>query len=176
MAETLRSARILARPVIDADIRAVAGIYGGNRNLLVLLDREHDPLVLSRRFTQGLNLPQSAPSARLHNFLLCDVRTEQPLGLLSLCMGYPAGDVAYIGELFLHPRFQGAGLGREICLRLEQVLRPGPAKTLRVGVGLRNWNALRFWVKLGFTHVTGMSGDRHFSPHGHAFIELEKNL
>ena len=85
-------------------------------------------------------------------------------------------DVAYIGELFLHPRFQGAGLGREICLRLGQVLRPGPAKTLRVGVGLRNWNALRFWVKLGFTHVTGMSGDRHFSPHGHAFLELEKNL
>lgn len=176
MAETLRSARILARPVTNADIRAVAGIYGGNRDLHVLLDREHDPLVLSRRFTQGLNLPQSAPSARLHNFLLCDVRTEQPLGLLSLCMGYPAGDVAYIGELFLHPSFQGAGLGREICLRLEQVLRPGPAKTLRVGVGLRNWNALRFWVKLGFTHVTGMSGDRHFSPHGHAFIELEKNL
>ena len=176
MAETLRSARILARPVTDADARAVAGIYEGNRDLLVLLDREHEPLALSRRFTQGLNLPQSAPTARLQNFLLCDVRSGQPVGLLSLCMGYPAGDVAYIGELFLHPRFQGAGLGREICLRLEQVLRPGPAKTLRVGVGLRNWNALRFWVKLGFTHVTGMSGDRHFSPHGHAFIELEKNL
>jgi ribosomal protein S18 acetylase RimI-like enzyme len=176
MANPLRSARILARPVTAADTPAVVGIYEGNRDLLVLLDREHDPEVLARRFVQGLNLPQGSPPAGLRNYLLCDVQTGRPTGLLSLYIGYPSRDVAYIGELFLHPGRQGVGLGREVCLCLEQALRSGPAKTMRVGVGLKNWNALRFWVKLGFTEITGMSGDRHFRPDGHAFLELQKTL
>lgn len=176
MADTLRSERILARPVTEADAPDVTDIYEANRDLLVLLDRIHDPLVLSRKFTQGLNAPKGHPASGLHNFVLCDAGNGGPIGLLSLYMGYPARDVAYIGELFLHPDRQGIGLGRELCLRLEQALRQGSARTVRVGVSLKNWNALRFWIKLGYTHVTGMSGDRHFSPQGHAFLELEKNL
>jgi ribosomal protein S18 acetylase RimI-like enzyme len=176
MAESFRSARILARPVTEADAPEIAGIYEGNRELLVLLDRESDPLVLTRRFTLRENLPPKVPSTGLHNLILCDVRTEDPIGLLSLCVGYPMKNVAYIGELFLHPDHQGAGLGREICRRLEALLRLGPARYIRVGVGLKNWNALRFWIRLGYAQITGMSGDRHFTPKGHAFLELQKNL
>ena len=176
MADTLRSARILARPVTEADAPAVEGIYEANLDLLVLLDRVHDPLVLARNFTQGLNVPKGCPPSGLHNLLLCDAGNGGPLGLLSLYLGYPVRDVAYIGELFLHTDHQRTGLGREICQRLEEALRHGTARRMRVGVSLNNWNALRFWIRLGYTHVTGMSGDRHFSPQGHAFLELEKNL
>ena len=176
MADTLRSARILARPVTDADVTTVTSIYEANRDLLVLLDRVHDPLVLSRNFTQRLNVPKGCTAAGLHNLVLCDAANGGPLGLLSLYLGYPVRDVAYIGELFLHTDHQGNGLGREICQRLEEALRQGAARRMRVGVSLNNWNALRFWIRLGYTHVTGMSGDRHFSPQGHAFLELEKNL
>jgi ribosomal protein S18 acetylase RimI-like enzyme len=176
MADTFRSARILARPVTEEDADAVRDIYEGNRELLVLLDSRNAPEGLAVRFTQRRNLPPKGTESGLHNLLLCDLRSGTPLGLLSLYMGYPEKHVAYIGELFLHPRFQGAGLGREACRRLETILRLGPATCVRVGVGLRNWNALRFWIRQGFVHVTGMSGDRRFSPEGHAFIELEKNL
>ena len=176
MANPFRSARILARPATTADTPAVTGVYEGNRELLALLDREHDPALMTSRFVQGLNLPQGFPPAGLQNYLLCDAKSGKPLGLLSFYIGYPARDVAYIGELFLHPDHQGVGLGREVCLRLEQALRSGPVKTMRVGVGLKNWNAMRFWVKLGFTQITGMSGDRHFSPERHAFLELQKTI
>ena len=98
------------------------------------------------------------------------------IGLLSLYTGYPKGDVAYVGELFLSAEFQGIGLGREAYLSLEAMLRPGPMTRVRVGVGLKNWNALRFWIRLGFMQVTGMSGDRFFGPGRHAFLELQKNL
>jgi ribosomal protein S18 acetylase RimI-like enzyme len=176
MADTLRSARILARPVTEADTDAILGIYEANRDLLVLLDRENDPGALTTRFTRSRNLPPGGTAQGLRNLVLCEIHNGAPMGLLSLYMGYPEKDVAYIGELFLHPDFQGAGIGREICLRLEAVLRNGPARRVRVGVGLRNWNALRFWVRQGYVHVTGMSGDRCFTPEGHAFLELEKNL
>ncbi|NLW80961.1 MAG: hypothetical protein GXY42_04725 [Desulfovibrionales bacterium] len=47
---------------------------------------------------------------------------------------------------------------------------------MRVGIGLRNWNALRFWIRLGFQRITGMSGSRVYAPNAFAFLELQKNL
>jgi len=176
MADSFRSERILARTVTDADSPEVAGVYAGNRELLVLLDRESDPDVLARRFVQQLNVPPKVHPSSLHNLVLLDAPTGLALGILSLCTGYPSERIAYIGELFLHPEYQGAGRGREICLKLESMLRQSPMQSVRVGVGLKNWNALRFWIRLGYTHITGMSGDRNFAPEAHAFLELQKNL
>lgn len=176
MPYSFRSARILARPVAEAQLPEIVAVYAGNRDLLILLDREYDPLVLAERFVRRLGAPRGVPPANLHNMILRDIHSMEAMGLLSLCTGYPGPQVAYVGELFLRPEFQGAGLGREAYLCLESLLRPGPMRQVRVGVGLRNWNALRFWIRLGFTHITGMSGDRHFSPGGHAFLELQKNL
>lgn len=89
---------------------------------------------------------------------------------------YPQVRTLYIGELFLHPSVQGRGLGREVCLRLEELCRKASLRRIRVGVALRNWNALRFWIKLGFLDVTGMSGDRVFAPDAYAFLELQRKL
>ncbi len=176
MTSSFRSARILAQLATEADAPEIVEVYEGNRELLLLLERENDPLVLTHRFVHRLNLPPKVSPTGLHNMILRDVRSERAIGLLSLYMGYPAAKIAYVGELFLHPEFHGAGLGREAYLRLESVLRLGPVNQVRVGVGLKNWNALRFWIRLGFAHITGMSGDRYFGPERHAFLELQKNL
>ena len=176
MSYSFRSARILARPVNGLDTPQVEAVYAANRELLVLLDRENDPAALARRFTHARNLPPQGHVSHLHNLVLCDPVSRDVMGLLGLYTGYPKADVAYVGELFLSPRFQGAGLGREAYLGLEALLRNGVMSGVRVGVGLRNWNALRFWIRLGFTQVTGMSGDRVFEAGRYAFLELHKNL
>jgi ribosomal protein S18 acetylase RimI-like enzyme len=176
MSYSFHSARILARPVTEADASAVEAVYAANRELLVLLDRENDPALLARRFVHGRNLPPKGHSSCLHNLLLCDASSTDVMGILGLYAGYPRADVAYVGELFLSPSFQGVGLGREAYLGLEALLRQGSMSRVRVGVGLRNWNALRFWIRLGFSQVTGMSGDRVFKTGGYAFLELQKNL
>lgn len=176
MSYSFRSARILARPVTESDAPGIEAVYTGNRELLLLLDSENDPLALARRFVEGRNLPARGCPSCLHNLVLREAGSGDVMGLLGLYTGYPKADVAYVGELFLSPQFQGVGFGREAYLSLEALLRPGPMTRVRVGVGLRNWNALRFWIRLGFTHVTGMSGDRSFGPGRHAFLELQKNL
>jgi ribosomal protein S18 acetylase RimI-like enzyme len=176
MSYSFRSARILAQPVTGVDTPEIEAVYTGNRELLLLLDREYDPLVLARRFVEGRNLPPRGILSCLHNLVLREAGSGDVMGLLGFYMGYPKADIVYVGELFLGPQFQGVGFGREVYLSLEGMLRPGPMSRVRVGVGLRNWNALRFWIKLGFTHVSGMSGDRSFGPDRHAFLELQKNL
>ncbi|MBP9943846.1 MAG: GNAT family N-acetyltransferase [Desulfomicrobium sp.] len=176
MPYSFRSARILARPVTGLDTPEVEAVYGGNRELLLLLDRDNDPSALARRFVEGRNLPPKGRPSRLHNLLLLEALSQDVMGILGLYAGYPKADVAYIGELFLCSRFQGVGLGREAYLGLEAVLRQGPMFRVRVGVGLRNWNALRFWIRLGFSQITGMSGDRLFGSGRYAFLEMQKNL
>lgn len=176
MPYSFRSARILAQPVTGAETPEIETVYAGNRELLLLLDRENDPPILARRFVEHQNLPPRGCPSSLHNLILREPMAGDVIGLLSLYTGYPKGDVAYVGELFLSAEFQGIGLGREAYLSLEAMLRPGPMTRVRVGVGLKNWNALRFWIRLGFMQVTGMSGDRLFGPGRHAFLELQKNL
>lgn len=176
MPYTFRSARIIAQPVSGAQIREIEAVYTGNRELLLLLDRESDPLLLARRFVDGRNLPPRGRPPCLHNLVLLEAGSGDVMGLLGLYAGYPKADVAYVGELFLSPQFQGVGLGREAYQGLEARLRAGSMARVRVGVGLRNWNALRFWIRLGFSQVTGMSGDRVFEPGRYAFLELQKNL
>lgn len=176
MSYSFRSARILAQPVTEADTSDIEAVYTGNSELLLLLDRENDPLVLACRFVEGRNMPPRGCPSCLHNLVLREAGSGDVMGLFSLYTGYPKADILYVGELFLCREFQGVGLGREAYLSIEAMLRPGPMSRVRVGVGLRNWNAMRFWIRLGFSQVTGMSGDRSFGPGRHAFLELQKNL
>lgn len=176
MPYSFQSLRITARSVTESEVPDIEAVYEGNRKLLSLLDREKDPSALARRFVDGLNLPTRGVKANLHNLILRETLSLDAIGLASLYVGYPKADIAYVGELFLAPQFQGVGFGREAYLALEALLRAARLSQVRVGVGLRNWNALRFWLRLGFAQITGMSGDRNFGPGCYAFVELQKNL
>ncbi len=174
--DSFRTTHLLARPATPADEGSVLAVYAGNEPLLRLLDRESEAREMTSKFLHGENLPPSGRPELLHNLALCIPSTPGVAGLLSLYIGYPQVRTLYIGELFLHPSVQGRGLGREVCLRLEELCRKASLRRIRVGVALRNWNALRFWIKLGFLDVTGMSGDRVFAPDAYAFLELQRKL
>lgn len=176
MTQLFRSARIAARTAELQDEADIRNIFTANARLLSLLDHDHDPADMADRFVRRQNLPPDGHQGRLHNFTLQACGSDRTIGLLSVYEGYPTRRVAYVGQLFLHPDCHGQGLGREVYLQLEGLLRLRPVQVVRVGVALRNWNALRFWTRLGFLRITGMSGDRHFAPEAHAFLELQKNL
>ena len=53
MPYSFRSARMIARPVTGDDTPEVEAVYAGNRELLLLLDRENDPALLARRFAES---------------------------------------------------------------------------------------------------------------------------
>ncbi len=170
-----RTVRLTGHPVTPADEADIRTIYQENEALLRLLDHDQDPSCMAARFVGRVNLPTGGEARRLSNLVL--TASGGPcVGLLSVYHGYPEPEVAYVGELYLRPAHQGQGLGREAYLSLETNLRGQGLRAVRVGIGLRNWNALRFWIRLGFLRVTGMSGARSFAPNAFAFLELQKNL
>ncbi len=171
-----RTARLIGHPASPTDEDDIRTVYQENEPLLRLLDHDQDPARMAARFTRRANHPPRGEADKLSNLVLACAKTGLCVGILSVYHGYPEPGVAYVGELFLRPIHQGQGLGRETYLALEADLRGHGTRVARVGVGLRNWNALRFWIRLGFLRVTGMSGARTFAPDAFAFLELQKNL
>ncbi|MNJ75291.1 hypothetical protein D3C77_723620 [compost metagenome] len=49
-------------------------------------------------------------------------------------------------------------------------------KEIRVNVSLKNWQALRHWIKMGFNKINGVYGDNGYSENSFADIELIKAL
>lgn len=174
--DSLQTSRLWCQTVTPAHFQDILRIYQHNQDLLLLLEQDQEADVLAMRFVRKANLPPSGRMAQLCNVVVYRSSEAQAVGLCSVYQGYPEPRTAYIGELFFDSQAQRMGLGRELYTALEERLRHGAITAVRVGVGLRNWNALRFWIRLGFVHITGMSGARDFSPQAYAFLELQKNL
>mgnify|MGYP006267687721 FL=1 len=68
-------------------------------------------------------------------------------------------------------------LKTERCLlQLEQLAITAEYQEARVVVGLKNWQALRFWLNLGFNQITKIVGDEVYSDTTYADVELLKDI
>jgi diamine N-acetyltransferase len=101
--------------------------------------------------------------------------THQLIGYLNIYHGYPSDDIFWIGMFGIDPQFQGQGYGQELISRLVELVREinGYSK-IRLGVALKNWPAIRFWVNAGFDRIFKISGDKTCSTNTYAFLYLEK--
>jgi len=130
------------------------------------------------RFLNGqADLPPGGTPDRL---LLQTVRRigdvpSLPIGILELYHGYPTERSLYIGFFFLDPDARAQGFGREIVERCKSLAASYGYDDLRVGVALKNWAALRFWLRSGFRRAVKISGDREHAEGAFAMIELSTN-
>lgn len=100
----------------------------------------------------------------------------QPMALIELYHGYPDERTLYIGFFFIDHELRSKGYGKEIIDQLKLLIKDEGYSSIRVGVALKNWSALRFWTHTGFRHVTKISGDQEYSEHTFALIELSAEL
>ena len=105
------------------------------------------------------------------------VSTHQLIGYLEMYHGYPTADVFWIGMFGIDPQFHGQHYGQELINRLIELVRElqGYSK-IGLGVALKNWPAIRFWVNAGFDRIIKISGDKTYSKDTFAFLSLEKAL
>lgn len=85
-------------------------------------------------------------------------------------------DLAYISMFVLHPSQQQQQYGSEVVQGISDYLRALGYPAIQLDVYLKNWPALRFWIKQGFTKIDDLRGDRTHSPESHARLRLEKTL
>ncbi|MCE7985386.1 MAG: N-acetyltransferase [Caldilinea sp. CFX5] len=85
-------------------------------------------------------------------------------------------ELAYISMFVLHPDQQQQQYGSEVVQGISDQLRALGYPAIQLDVYLKNWPALRFWIKQGFTKIDDLRGDRVHSADAHAQLRLEKTL
>jgi len=124
---------------------------------------------------KGLEIEPSAKSSfQMQSILWPEAKTV--VGYYHLTHCHPRPYVAFVSMFVLHPDFQGQQLGQEVVRELAVQLKQNGRKAIWLDVYLKNWPALRFWFNNGFTHIIDYDGDKVHTPHGHAWLVLEKRL
>jgi len=101
-------------------------------------------------------------------------RDMKLIGFFAGYHGYPEREIFYIGQLFIRSDFQGKGVGGEVVERcVAEVVKAG-FRELRLTVDIKNWPAIRFWLKNGFDRITTFVGDKEYSNKSSAKIELAR--
>jgi GNAT superfamily N-acetyltransferase len=157
-----------------ADEPRVAAVYEDLADLLPLLG-EQGPGEVARAEVRHRHLPPGGDARNERTFRVDDT-DGRTVGVLSVYGGYPSPATIYIGSLFLVKARQRGGDGRRIVRALERRAADAGYRETRAAVGLRNWPALRFWTRVGYTRVTNVAGDAEFGEGRHAVIELARRL
>ena len=160
----------------EHDLPTVASILAENQAVFRLLGPEHDLEHLALSVLRHDRLPPNGHSAHERCFFVRNRCDDELQGLLSISRGYPVTEALYVDHLFLRPRWQRRGVGREVTEELERRAARTSYREIRVAVGLRNWPALRFWIALHYDRIAKIVGDPEDREQAYADIELAKSL
>ncbi|WP_248062442.1 GNAT family N-acetyltransferase [Paenibacillus silvae] len=169
------SERLLISDVEVSDIAELQSLYDTSRYIQQWDGQENEPNYVKNCLEQG-NLP---PGGTLKNYRIQSIRTaveDRKIGLLSVYHGYPAENVLYLEFLYIQSGVQKQGYGQEMMSALSRQLTVLGYHEIRINVALKNWPALRFWFKSGFSQISGIYGDTEHTSTNFANMELIKNL
>lgn len=111
--------------------------------------------------------------------LQCICLRDQPdvmIGYFHLHHGVPEANIVYMSMFVIQPDYQRQRFGQEVVAGLaEQLARLG-YQAIRLDIFLKNWPALRFWIKAGFTTIIEYEGDEALTPTSQASLLLERKV
>lgn len=135
----------------------------------------YDPQYIERCYYSG-DLPLEGKKENFCIYTIKSTEINELLGFISLYHGYPTYDSAYISFMYIDKNKQGNGYGQEAEAQLSKELFKLGFKYIRANIAIKNWPAIRFWTKAGFTEISGVFGDKIHSETTYADIELIKTI
>ncbi|WP_231584368.1 GNAT family N-acetyltransferase [Paenibacillus dauci] len=167
--------RLSISDLTKQEVPIIQDIYQTSTYMNAWDGREYDPDHIRKCLING-NLP---PEGLLENYRIQTIRiteNQQPIGLISLYHGYPVEHSLYLEFLYIHGDIQKQGFGQEIIKEFSSVVAELGYKEIRINVSTKNWPALRYWIKSGFSEVNGIYGDSIYSESSFSNLELMMTL
>ncbi len=141
--------------VTPENLDQVYEVLKENIDIIKLFDGKPDLKIDARNFSNHTDIPPDGKKENLRNYIL--FQDSIIIGILGCYMGHPEKDILYIGNLFLKPSFRKKGVGSEVIELIEKSIATLQFTEIRLGVGLKNWGGLNFWLKKGFDKITKYS-------------------
>lgn len=104
-------------------------------------------------------------------------KTGKAVGYVVLYHGYPAKDTVWIGALMISPKHQGKHYGRQFVAQFaKETKKLKKFSSVGIGVAVKNWPAMRFWIANGFTKIVKIKGDKKHDEKTFADLHLLKKI
>ncbi len=104
-------------------------------------------------------------------------KTGDIIGYAALYHGYSRKDMLWIGMLAIAPHHQGKKYGMQFMAQFEkQARKVDGIASVGIGVALKNWPAMRFWIRNGFTEILEIKGEKKHAKDAFADLLLLKNI
>ncbi len=169
------SRRLTISNLKENEIPRVQDLYETSKYMNQWDGQSYNPEHIKDCFFKG-NLP---PDGKIENYRIQTIRNQEDqkiIGILSVYHGYPSADSVYLEFLYIDKDIQKQGFGQEVINQFIEVTAALGYKEIRINVALKNWPALKFWIKSGFNHASGIYGDHECSETTYANLELIKIL
>lgn len=137
---------------------------------------EFAPNYIQKCITEG-DLPP-VPNASRDYYQLKSIylkNSRKLIGFIDLYHGFPTVETVWISLFVIDKGYRKHRYGQEIVEFIFTEAVKADYQKVGIGVHLKNWPALRFWVKQGFTKISGIYGDQVYSRDTFAIIGLEKS-
>ena len=170
----LETPRAVLRLAVDRDAAELAAVFSELMPLFERTGRAAPAMAMARSAIEHAILPRDGRHERARTFVIRAHAGREVAGLLGYYVGYPHPDGLYVSQLFLRPRWQGMGLGREVVDALEQRAAAAGVREIRLGVDPDNWGALRFWVRVGYDRIVRLVEVPERGAEGPPRFELRK--
>ena len=168
---SFETSRLRLRPVQEADIARLQEIYEASWDTAWAGGREGaDPRHIEETIAHK-DLPIDANPANHQLFLIGTKAGNRVIGYLDT-LGYDKRSGFVIGSMVFERSAQRLGFGTELVEAIKGYIEG--YNHIRVSVNLRNWQAIHFWVGLGFNGVLDMKGDKQYAEGAMGSIVLLK--
>lgn len=125
----------------------------------------------------GLVTKSMADGVRNGRFQLQTIsHHNQLIGYFHCHHHHPQPQTLLITMFVLHPDYQKGGFGSEMIAGLTPKAKATGHQAIWLEVFLKNWPALRFWIKSGFTTIIDIDGASQYDATSHASIVVAKTL
>ncbi|MDN4618190.1 GNAT family N-acetyltransferase [Paenibacillus sp. PsM32] len=169
------SQRLMMSNLKEEEISLVQDLYETSRYMNQWDGQEYNPEHIRNCFVEG-HLP---PNGKVENYRIQTIRNNKDqriIGILSVYHGYPAIESIHLEFLYIDRSIQKQGFGQEFINQFIELTTELGYKEIRINVSIKNWPAIKFWIKSGFNNVSGIYGDSEYSEHTYANLELIKIL
>lgn len=171
-----RSARCELRQLQQDDLSVVQRILEENAGFRERIEAPGTPFEAARDIVSKAEVPPGGTPENAHHLLIVRSDTQTPVGFCCLYHGYPHEDALYIGDFVLRPALHRQGWGRELVAAIDSWAITQHIKEIRLAVNHGNWAGFRFWVAVGYDHISKVVGDPSLDGPFATMIELRKDL
>lgn len=111
-----------------------------------------------------------------YRIMVIENTEDEIVGFFNVYHGYPSEDCLWIGMFLIDRKYRHNEFGSKTIASIINIAKENGWLRFGLGVYLKNWTGLRFWINNGFKEIGGIFGDKQYSNNTFSLVSLFRNV